>query len=135
MSQVLHVTVHHDTNHTVVAVRGRVYADTIDPLRTALTPLLDTDRPRIVLDLSEVEVCDSSGLNLIVGTDYAATREGGWLRVVGLQPIVRRVVSATNLDRLLSIHATVDDAVRPTRHSDDSTPTQQHRRSHPTLDQ
>ena len=44
----------------------------------------------------------------------AALRDGGWLRLAGLRPAVRRAVDATNLDRLLSIHATVDDA-RPDR--------------------
>jgi anti-anti-sigma factor len=112
MSQSLHVAVHHESDHTVVAVAGRVFYDTVDPLHAALTPLLDTDRPRIVVDMSGVEICDSSGLNLFARSHHTATARGGWLRLAGLRPIVRRAVDATNLDRLLSIHTTVTDAAR-----------------------
>ena len=124
MTDLLHVAVHHhDSGHTVVAVDGRVFADTVDPLRAALTPLLDTERPHIVLDLSGVEICDSSGLNLFATSHNAATNRGGWFRLAGLRPAVQRVVDATNLHRLLSIHATVHDAVtKPSGKSGDDGP-------------
>jgi anti-anti-sigma factor len=54
---------------------------------------------------------DRSGLNLIVITHHAVGGRGGWLRLVSLQPLVRRVLDVTNLTRALSIHATTDDAV------------------------
>jgi anti-anti-sigma factor len=112
VSEFVHVAVRHEADHAVVAVRGRVFSDTIDPFRDMLTAQLDVDRPRIILDLSGVEICDSSGLNLIAGSHYTATRKGGWLRVAGLQPLVRRVIDITNLDRLLAIHPTVEDAAK-----------------------
>ena len=106
------VAVRHEGNHTVVAPRGRIFTDTIAPLQDALMTLLDVDHPRIILDMSAVELCDSSGLNLIAGGHNTAAGKGGWLRVAGLQPFVRRVIDITNLDKLLSIHATVHDAAR-----------------------
>jgi anti-anti-sigma factor len=111
MTPPLHVAVHDDGRHTVVVVQGRIFTDTIEPLRAALTPLLDTDRPHVIVDMSGVEICDSSGLNLIAGSHHTAVARGGWIRLAGLRPVVQRVVDATNLDRLLSIHASVDDAI------------------------
>lgn len=111
MSHLVDVKVHEDSGYTVVAVYGRIFADTVASLSDALASLLDAELPRIVLDVSGVEICDSSGLNLFAGSHHTAARRGGWLRLVGLQPMVRRVVMITNLDRLLSIHATVDEAV------------------------
>jgi anti-anti-sigma factor len=110
MSHSLHVVVQDEAGHTVVAVAGRVFHDTVEPLHAALTQVLDTDRPHIVIDMSAVEICDSSGLNLFARSHHTATARGGWLRLAGLRPIVRRVVDATNLDRLLSIYTTVTDA-------------------------
>ena len=125
MTQPLRVAVHDEDGYAVVAVEGYVFTDTVDPLDAALATLLDTDRPRIVVDMSAVEICDSSGLNLFATSHHTATTRGGWLRLAGLRPMVRRVVDATNLDRLLSIHATVSDAahgrLRDTAHGD-STP-------------
>jgi anti-sigma B factor antagonist len=111
MSRPPQVDVQHHADHTILVVHGRVFIDTIHPLRAALAPLLDADRPRIIVDLSDVDLCDSSGLNLIATSHQTAATRDGWLRVVGLQPMVRRAIEATNLNRLLFIHATIDDAI------------------------
>jgi anti-anti-sigma factor len=125
MSHLLHVAVRDDDGYSVVSVAGHVFIDTVDPLHAALAQLLDTERPRIVVDMSAVEICDSSGLNLFAASHHTANTRGGWLRLAGLRPVVRRVVDATNLDRLLSIHATVADATHgrlPDTADRDSTP-------------
>lgn len=111
MSDLLRVDVRHAPGHSVVAPRGGVYFDTVGPLVSALTPLVRTDRPQVVLDLSGMSSCDSSGLNLMVRAHHAATDRGGWLRLAGLNPSVRRVVDVTNLSRLLAIYGTVREAV------------------------
>src|SRR2546421_12987854 len=46
--------------------QGQLYFDTIRPLRDALLVLAAGERARIVLDLSAVTLCDSSGLNVMV---------------------------------------------------------------------
>jgi anti-sigma B factor antagonist len=58
-----------------------------------------------------VSFCDSGGLSLFVDLHRATTARGGSLRLAGMQPPVRSVIDATNLDRLLPLHPTVDDAV------------------------
>jgi anti-sigma B factor antagonist len=111
MTGPVQVTVRHDSNHTVVAPHGRLYFDTIQPLHDALLPLAGTDNPRVVLDLSKVASCDSSGLNLMAQTQRLARRHGGWLRLVAPQPRVRRALEVTNLTRLLPIYNTIAAAV------------------------
>jgi hypothetical protein len=81
MTPPLRVVVRNDGDHTVVAVPGRIFIDTVDPLRAALTPLLDTDRPRVIVDMAGVEICDSSGLNLIAAATTPRPPEAagsGW---------------------------------------------------------
>jgi len=96
--------------HTVVVPEGRLYFDTVEPVREALLTLAAADRPHIVLDLSRVETCDSSALNLMAQVHQAAARRGGWLRVVAPQPHVVRVLEVTNLTRLLAVYDTVAQA-------------------------
>jgi anti-anti-sigma factor len=111
MTDPLRVLVQADGPHAIVAAQGAVYFDTIEVLREALLPLAGGDQPRLVLDLSGVAVCDSSGLNLMVQTHQLAARHGGWLRLAGPQPLVRRALEATNLTRLLTVHDSVAAAV------------------------
>jgi anti-anti-sigma factor len=105
------VDVRDEAGYSVVAPRGRLYFDTVDPLRDALLVLGARERPRVVLDLSGVPICDSSGLNLMAQTHRLAARRGGWLRLVAIQWGVRRVLEATNLTRMLAIYDTVEAAV------------------------
>jgi anti-anti-sigma factor len=105
------VVVHDAADHTVIEPHGRLYFDTFAPLRDALVVLGSGERPRLVLDLSDVDMCDSSGLNLLAQTHRIAARHGGWLRLVGVHPNVRRVLGATNLTHLLGIYDTVDGAL------------------------
>src|SRR5205814_7156676 len=81
-----------------------------DDLQDALLVLAAGERPRVVLDLSRVDQCDSSALNLMVQTHRAAAGRGGWLRLVAPVAQVRRTLEITNLTRLLGVYATVADA-------------------------
>jgi anti-sigma B factor antagonist len=105
------VVVRRRPDHAVVSVRGSIYFDTHQVLREALLPLAAGEQPRIVLDLSGVDLCDSSGLNLMAQTHLMARQHGGWLRLVGAQPLVREVLDATRLTGTLPLYDTVDQAI------------------------
>jgi len=93
---------------TQVRVRDVIFADNRQPLLAELLRLADTAAARIVLDLSEVPLCDSSALSLFVQVHQRATAAGGWLRLTGPQPMVRRILRVTNLDQLIRVQAAVD---------------------------
>jgi anti-anti-sigma factor len=90
---------------TLVRVREGIFADNRDPLLTALLHLADTPSARIVIDLSDVPLCDSAALNMLVRVHQRVTPTGGFLRLANPQPMVRKVLHVTNLDRLIPIDA------------------------------
>jgi anti-anti-sigma factor len=104
------VVVRRTGDHTVVAVNGSIYFDTHEGLKETLLALAGEEKPRIILDLSGVDLCDSSGLNMMAQTHLTATRNGGWLRLAGVQPIVRQVLDATHLTRMLPLYDTAQQA-------------------------
>lgn len=106
------VDVRETADHAVVTVHGDMFYDTAEPLREVLTSTVTAARPNVVLDLSGVTLCDSTGANLMVHTHRTASGYGGWLRLTGVQPLVRRVLEITNLTRILPIYPSVPDAVR-----------------------
>ncbi len=63
----------------------------------------------VVLDLSEVEFIDSSGLGAIVAS-MKAMPEGRVLELAGLLPAVDKVFRMTRMDRIFTLHASVEDA-------------------------
>ena len=103
------VTDTHDP--VVVSVHGRIFYGTHEPLVDALIPLAEGARPRIVVDLADVPMCDSTGLNILIQAKRRAAARGGWLRLAAPQPVVRQVLEITRLVRTLPTYDSVVDAV------------------------
>lgn len=67
---------------------------------------------RIVLDLSGVEYVSCAGLARLIRLLKAVRKNGGTLRLSGLQPFVSEVFRAVRLDELFSIHASPEAAIQ-----------------------
>jgi anti-sigma B factor antagonist len=107
----LWVTVREQSGWAVLSPQGKIMFDTHEPLGEALNAALARPAPRIVIDLHEVVLCDSSGLQLLLDARRKATSAGGELRLCRTQPLVQRVLEVTNLTSILPVHATVEAAV------------------------
>lgn len=80
-------------------------------LERALTTYVETGRPKVLLDLSNVSLVDSAGLTALLRVQRQAVAHGGWLRLVNPRPRVRRIIQTANVTRLIPIHDSVDDAL------------------------
>ncbi|MGI5238489.1 STAS domain-containing protein [Dactylosporangium sp. CA-139066] len=94
----------------VVEVTGRIMYDTLRPLADTLGDLDPAADPHVVLQLSQAPMCDSSGLNLFVRTHSALVGAGGWLRLAAAPPMIEKVLDITNLDRILPVYRSVEEA-------------------------
>lgn len=95
---------------TVLTVTGEIDMATVPQLRAAVeTPLNRTD-PHLILDLTGVSFCDSTGLGLLVATRRRLPA-GAPLRLVGVQPLVARVFQLTGLTAVFPMFGTVSDAM------------------------
>jgi anti-anti-sigma factor len=79
-------------------------------LREELLHLLGTEVSHIVVDLSAVTFCDSSGLAVLIGVGRRAGLLGGWLRLVAPAPQVTAVLRLTGLDLQFEIFETTEAA-------------------------
>lgn len=78
----MHVSVIDNLDDSVVVtVRGSLDLDSATVLTTTLEQVLDRPEPRVVVDLSGVEFCDSTGLSAFVVGHNRAAAAGGWLRL------------------------------------------------------
>jgi anti-anti-sigma factor len=97
---------------TVLSAFGEIDRDSKQVLADAAAPEAQGDGRRLVIDLTGVTFCDSAGLNLLFQLHSQLAGRGGSLSVAGAQDFVLRTLRVVNLDRLIPVHATVDDAVR-----------------------
>ncbi|MEV7441766.1 STAS domain-containing protein [Streptomyces sp. NPDC091204] len=100
---------------TVLAMTGELDHDTAEPLRQAL----DTAWPdggRLLVDMSRLDFCDSTGLNVLLRGRLAVQETGGTLELVGLHPPVARMFHITGADRLFRLHTDVASALATSQH-------------------
>lgn len=95
----------------VVTVRGHLDLDSASVLTTALDRVLQRPAPRIVVDLSGVEFCDSIGLSAFVVGHARAAADGGWLRLAAPNAWLRRLLDTVGLTGRLGVYPSVTDAL------------------------
>lgn len=80
------------------------------PFRKVVGRCLETGPKNIVLDLSQIDFVDSSGLGALVQLVKKAQTEGGTLQIVS-NPRVTQTVKLVRLEKFLSLKPSVDDAI------------------------
>jgi len=66
---------------------------------------------KLVIDLEEVENCDSSGLSALLIANRLVNANNGELRLANLSEKVISLMKITQLDRVLSVCPSVEDAI------------------------
>lgn len=93
-----------DEGRHMVAASGEIDLATAPALRTELLAALVRHSPRLVLDLSGVTFLDSTGLAVLVAVHRRARAAGGELSLFGPQPVVRKLLGITYLDRVFPFY-------------------------------
>jgi anti-sigma B factor antagonist len=104
----------------VIAVRGELDLSTAPELEGPLEDAIAAGDALVVVDLSECEFIDSTGIALIVRAwqrlDRAAEGNGsGRVVICSYNDQVRRVLEITGLELSIPLHGTRDEAVAALR--------------------
>lgn len=92
----------------------------IDKLDTHIAPSLKSElvliagngEKNIILDLSNCRYCDSSGLSAILVANRLCKNANGTFVLSGLQTAVERLITISQLDTVLNITTTMDEAAK-----------------------
>jgi anti-sigma B factor antagonist len=94
----------------VVTVSGEVDLWTVESLKDSLSACLDDGAHRLVVDLTEVDFIDSTGIGVLVAALRSARQAGGDLGLVVTHPHVSRILEITSLDKVFLLSEDVDGA-------------------------
>ena len=97
-------------NCAVVEVRGVLDMTSEPEFRGVLQRVIDSGARRVVVDLSEVRLMDSSALGTLVLMFKTLRDGGGVLCVAAPRPLVRSVLEITSVDRVITVYDTVEAA-------------------------
>ena len=104
-----------DRRTHVISVGGEIHVSTAPEFQRRLDAAISRGKTAVVLDLSEVEFIDSTGLSVILNGLRRVTRQRGRMALVCTNPTVLRLFEITRLDTTFDIHESREEALRTAR--------------------
>jgi len=99
-------------NHTLIKVLEEKLDTHIAPtLKSELVLVSGNGEKNIILDLSNCRYCDSSGLSAILVANRLCKNASGTFVLTGLNDAVERLITISQLDTVLNISNTLEEAV------------------------
>jgi anti-sigma B factor antagonist len=77
-----------------------------------LQPILEIDRPSVVLDCSRIRHLDSAGVEMLLHCLEEAMKRDGDLKLAGVSPASEVIMELMRVDRLFEVFETSEEAVR-----------------------
>jgi anti-sigma B factor antagonist len=100
-------------NYTVIKLKAEKLDSTLAPSLKSELVVLNTDGVKnIIIDLSSARYCDSSGLSAILVANRLCKNSQGIFVITGLQETVKKLVAISQLDTILNITATLEEATQ-----------------------
>ncbi|MBI5020113.1 MAG: STAS domain-containing protein [Ignavibacteriales bacterium] len=103
-----------DGKATILKLHGRKLDSTVAPELKAEFLILckPKNSTKLIIDLKEVQFCDSSGLSALLIADRTMRQHGGTVHLVHVHDKVLDLMRITQLDRMFTINKKVDDALK-----------------------
>jgi len=101
----------HDTYVVVKLNEDKLTSTISSDLKTEFVMFNSQDFKNIVLDLTDTVYCDSSGLSAILVGNRLCKNSGGSFILTALQDHVKKLISISQLDNILTIIPTTGEAV------------------------
>jgi anti-sigma B factor antagonist len=107
----LSIHVHVNGDMQVFELVGSLDIATSPTVRAALTSASERGSHRLVVDLTQVDFLDSTGLGALIGGQRRAKEFNGEVRLVAKEGQILRLLRITGLLKVFAVYATLDDAL------------------------
>ncbi len=88
---------------SVASLSGEVDVYTASKLKETLYPLAEQQNTNLIVDLSDVNYIDSTGLGIFIGVLKASEKSSSSLKLKGLNERVKRLFEITGLNEVIDI--------------------------------
>jgi anti-sigma B factor antagonist len=100
-----------DGQQHVFVLRGSLDLATAPTVRAALLEAAQTDHELLIIDLTQLEFLDSTGLGALIGCSKRARETGGEVRMVVGEGQILRLLRITGLMNVFAVYPTLDAAL------------------------
>jgi anti-sigma B factor antagonist len=105
------ITTEKKNNFSLLKINQEKLDSTLSPdLKATFVQLNKNGEKNILVDLSDVKYCDSSGLSaLLIGNRLCNEQEGNFV-INSLQEMVEKMIQISQLDKVLQITKSIEEA-------------------------
>jgi anti-sigma B factor antagonist len=107
----MNITEREQNGVTIFVLEGRVDSEGAVDLDLALQTAVSEGKHKTVLDMSQVRYINSAGLRTLADILTQNKQNGGDLKLVNLNPKVRRVLQIIGFDKFFSIYDDIQKAM------------------------
>jgi anti-sigma B factor antagonist len=100
-----------DDDTQLIQTFGEIDLYTAPQLKEHLQAVVEAEKPRVIVDLSETAFIDSTTLGVLVGAMKRLRARGGVLCIVCSDPDICKLFQVTGLDQVFTIVQTKEEAL------------------------
>ena len=105
------ITTEKKNNFSLLKINKEKLDSTLSPdLKAEFVELNKNGEKNILVDLSQVKYCDSSGLSALLIGNRLCNEKKGKLVLNSLQDMVKKMIEISQLDKVLKIAKSIDEA-------------------------
>jgi anti-sigma B factor antagonist len=108
----LSIHVHVIDDIEVFELTGSLDIATSPTVRAALTSASERGGHQLIVDLTQVDFLDSTGLGALIGGQRRAREFGGEVRIVAKEGQILRLLRITGLLKVFSVYPMLEEAVK-----------------------
>jgi anti-sigma B factor antagonist len=94
----------------VFKLRGSLDLATAPTVRAALAEATEKGSHHLIVDLTQLEFLDSTGLGVLIGAHRRAAERGGSFRLVVSEGPISRLLNITGLIAVFAVYHSLEDA-------------------------
>jgi anti-sigma B factor antagonist len=100
----LKVSTRSQRGRIIMSLDGEIDLYTAPRLHGELVTVLSGEAPvQIVVDMSGVDFCDSTGMNVLLAAHRRAREQGGDLELAAPRPTIKKVLHVTGLESVFTV--------------------------------
>ncbi|NLL12888.1 MAG: STAS domain-containing protein [Fibrobacter sp.] len=96
-------------NSITAKLEGKLVAGSIDEFRERLKELIKNGPNTVILDLSDVNFIDSTGIGFLAATYNSLSKTGGTLKIIGLSEEIYDFFISLRLNAYFNIEKRIDN--------------------------
>jgi anti-sigma B factor antagonist len=93
--------------YRILVLEGEIDASVKDQLQAQIIDLIDQRRTPLLVDMTGVKFCDSTGLTVAISARRHAAASGSRLAFCGMSKRVGEVFRVTGVDRFVAVYPTL----------------------------